>query len=71
MLGYTYAIAACYIAVLMEYVLELRGEFGARNVIGTFAVLMFLVIIGYLHDDRKYYKRFKLHSVAIWGQDLA
>jgi Flp pilus assembly protein TadG len=70
MLGYIYAIIAVYTAVLMEYVLVLRNEQGASVVLMTLAILLFLVIIGFLFDDRKYYLRFKLHSVAIWGKDL-
>jgi hypothetical protein len=70
MLGYIYAIIAVYTAVLMEYVLQLRGEYGARNVLMTFAILLFLVIIGYLFDDRQYYRTFKLHSITLWGKDF-
>ena len=71
MKGYIYAVVSCYITVLFEYVLELRGEYSLRNIVGVFSVLMFLIIIGYLNDDRKYYMRFKLHSITLWGKDLS
>ena len=71
MVGYIYATTAVYIAVLMELVLELRGEYGARNVLMIFAILLFLVLIGFLRDDRQYYRTFKLHSITLWGKDLS
>jgi len=71
MLGYTYAMVAIYTAVLMEYVLELRHEVFARNVLLGLSVALFIIIITLLNNDRKYYKRFKLHATTVWGKDFS
>ena len=70
MLGYIYAVVACYIAVLMEYVLVLRNEQHAAVVVCAFAIINFLVIIGWLFDDRKYLMTFRRHQVVLWGKDF-
>jgi undecaprenyl pyrophosphate phosphatase UppP len=70
MLGHIYSVIIIYIAVLMEFVLELRGEYGARNVLLAVVICISLPIIGFMFDDRKYYRRFKLHSVTLWGKDF-
>jgi hypothetical protein len=70
MLGYIYAIIACYIGVLFEYVLILRNEDSFAVVVCAFVMLNFLVIIGFLFDDRKYYRTFKLHSITLWNTDF-
>jgi hypothetical protein len=67
---FIYATIAGYIAVLMSYVSTLRHEPCGAAWSTAIAVMIFLLTISSLIDERKYYKRFTLHSIAVWGKDF-
>jgi hypothetical protein len=65
-----YAIITGYIAVLMSYVSTLRHEPLCAAWSAVIAVIIFVLTIICLWDERNYYKRFVSHSITIWGKDF-